>query len=1061
MSRSRLRRGARCSAFFLTLLTACGGSDDPSQTTPGESLEFVSAEGQAGQTSQATADAGSAAPASEASDSAGSSSRTVEEGDIYRSLSAGKLLNLNPYRGLQVIDIADVAKPRVIGRLRESGAPVEMYVIGQRAIVLLNNWTGYWGSRDDIQVEQRTGGLVLSVDLTDPTAPKIVDRELVPGSILTSRLTREGARSALYVAASEWECPKDGAGSSTVRSSDCSRTVVKSIDASTADLIPRTTLDLGGSVAALQATPSALIVARSSYTGVGAYRSTVSLVDIRSIDGQMVQGPEAQVAGAVQNKFNLDLRGDVLRVVSGTSWGNGQTANHVETFDTKTAALTRIADCAFGEGQRLFGTLFMEDRAFFVTYLRSDPFHAFSIDAKGQCAEQNEFVVSGWNDYFKPVFEDRRLIGVGTNDQNGRNVAVSLYDVTDLKNASPLLARKEVAAEWSYSAASYDDKAYSVIENAVRVPAGDAPDVIETGLVLLPYQSYGSKRDDARAGVQIYTFSERTLTARGFMNHGQPVQRTFQPSAEVTANLSSESLSLYDAKNPDAPVESGRVDLAPTYSDVHDYGTFLVRIHDTRGVYGGWWDAKAEPPPAYAEIIPKTTDPDTAEPLSQIVIPAGARTHRVGSLLVVISTRSDYSVAQPKHHSTITVHDLTNPEKPEQLASLESDRLLPAYGYGWGDFYGYGCGMRYGSYYDDFSRVLPNALVLGRNVPERESIGSHEICSRYVRNTSECAWNGAASCGWFQGYETCQRQIDGQQRTCEGSFSHCKRADGVTDCTPVTADQASAEGHCYTNELYRYWQSMELDVLDLRNPRAPTLSPVKFAREEEALGLVASGTSVYFAFKRPHKVAGDSRPFAKYYFREVALANPAAPAVGAPVNVPGQLLAVDGSRLVTRDLRWGSVRADTWLHALERVPQGARIVASQSFAERSVQSVLLDGSARVLVSHRPAWSASGYYGDAVDSLTILASDGLTKLGETEVDSWSELTQAVDGRVLFKVPSGLLIVNAQQPAAPYAQAYFPYSGYVRQVGYDGKSILLASGPYGLFRLDATTHNLLPR
>jgi hypothetical protein len=1042
--------------------TNAGPRPNPPHPTPDDPREYISAEGRAGQAT-GEADAGAAGAGAGGGTGGGGSTRTVEEGDIYRSLAGGKLLNLNPYRGLQVIDVSDVSRPHIIGRLRDSGQPVEMYVVGERALVLLNNWTGYWGSRDDVMVERQSGGLVLSVDLSDPRAPRVTDREFVNGAILTSRLTRQDARAILYVAATEYSCEN---------AAECPRTVVKSIDASSADLIPRTTLNLGGYVNAVQATPDALIVARQRYDAIAGTTppaSLVSLVDISDPEGQMREGGQVQVKGQIQNKFNLDLRGGVLRVVSGSSWwGITGSANHLETFATTDLMRPRpLAHCSFGDGQQLFATLFMQDRAFFVTYLRQDPFHAFSIDANGDCRERNEFVVSGWNDFFKPVFDERRLIGIGSNDEVTRNVAVSLYDVTVLTNPNPLVARKEVAAQNSWSQASWDDKAFSVIEGAVQVPARDDPAVTETGLVLVPFQGWDQTTQKASAGVQIFTFSEHTLSRRGSMEHGQQVSRSFQLEADQTANLSAEELSLFDAHDPDAPVETGRVELAPSYSDVHDYGSFLVRVRDTRAAYRHWWNPAAEPPPAYFEVIPSEGDPDSAEPLARVAISAGSRTFKVGSLLVAISTRSGGNSAT--YHSVLRIYDLRDPRAPALRSSLESDRLLPAYGYGWGA-YSWGlypgggvCGVGIGNYYDDFSRVLPDVLVLGRNLPQNEPMGQYEVCS-WSGAYTECAYDENKNCEWDAGYQSCERKIGTTQSVCTNTLHHCVREDGVVECTPLGSPPASAFSHCSTYEQYRYWQSMELDVLDLRNPSAPTLSPVTFDRKEEAVGLVTDDHSLYFAFKRPHTVSGDHRPFAKYFFREVDLADPTRPAVGTPVNVPGELLAVQGERLFTRDLRWGPAVAETSLHALRRDGDSAELLTSREFAGREVSAALLDGASRVFVAHR-AIDVGGLYipgaEPSLDKLTVLGTDGLSQLGEMEVDIGSELTQAIDGRALFSVPGGMLVVNARDPAAPYAQAFFPYSGWNRRVSYDGARILVASGPYGLFRLDATTENLLRR
>lgn len=1054
------------SALALGALFGCDPSD-PNPAGPSSPTEpaqgFLSADAQEGELGGSATPASGTADSDESSAGSKSSARTVEEGDIYRVLAPGRLLNLNAYRGLQVVDIADVTKPSVVGRLREAGQPVEMYVVGQRAIVLLNGWSGYYGSRTDIKVQRQTGGLVLSVDLTDPTAPVVTDREFVPGYINTSRLTRDGDKVALYVAANLNDCW----GSVSSTGAPCSGTAVKSFDVSSSDMVARTQLDLGGYVIALQATPQALLVARTDYgaraTGVFAPpTSLVSVVDISSPTGEMVEGAQVAVSGLVQNKFNLDLRGGVLRVVSGSSWGGGQT-NHLQTYDAKDIrTLPPLAHCTFGDNQQLYATLFMADRAFFVTYLRKDPFHAFALDAGGGCQERSEFVVSGWNDFFRPVFDNRRLIGIGTNDEQNRQVAVSLYDVTNLDNRAPLLARVEVEQDNSWSSAASDDKAFSVIENAVSLPAVSDPTAIETGLVLLPFVGYDKNYKTGTAGVQIYTFGERTLSRRGVMNHGSLADRSFQPQPNLTVNLSDQDLSLFDSSDPTAPVERGRVELAPNYTAVHDYGAYLVRINDTRGKYYGWWDtAAATPPAAYAEVIPSAGDPDAVLPVARVAMPAGSRTFKVGSKLVVVSTEntSGQDSTKPTFRSTIQVHDLTDPLKPVQLSTLTTDRLWPAYGYGWGDE-GIGCGMRSNYYYDDYSRVVGNAIVFGRNELQQVSRGQVESCSKYVDNNVPCQYDGSADCVFDAGYNVCERPVGDKESSCTGEFVHCTRVANKTTCVPVAESEVAPRVNCYTNELHRSWQTMKLDVLDLTHPEAPTLEPIDFATDEEAVGLVATADSVYFAFKKPVVVPNDARRYAKHFFRQVDVRDPANPQVGAAINVPGELIAVDAQRLLTRDLRWGQRNAETWLHTLTRSGDQVTLAGSKQFVQRDVKNVLTDGKGNVYVSHGELWNQYEYDDvQRLDKLAILRASDLTPRSETEVDTWAELSQVVDGRLLFGVGGGYLIINAQDPAAPYAQAYFPYLGWLEKLTFHDNTILLAGGPYGLYRLDATTHNLL--
>jgi hypothetical protein len=1047
------KRIVRAATSCLFLLAAC--ADDTPKDGLGnlEQGEFVSAEGAAGD--QRSGAGRNAAEDSTASEGSKASGRTVEEGDIYRVLEGGLLLNLNPYRGLQVVDLHDVSKPKVTGRLREAGSPVEMYVVGKRAIVLLNNWTGYYGARSDVAVKQASGGLVLNVDLSNPAQPVVVDRELVPGYIQTSRLAREGDRAALYVAAQLQGCW--GA-----QDRDCTGTVVKSFDATGADLLERSRIDLGGYVNAVQATPEAMIVGSYDYENYANPRTSVSLLDIANVDGHITRGPSVMVPGLVSSKFNLDLHAGVLRVVSSDRGWGGNTGNRLNTFDARVPGqLTPIAECAFGAGQQLFATLFLHDRAFFVTYLRQDPFHSFSIDAAGRCREESEFIVSGWNDFFKPTFDERRLIGIGTDDAEGnRKVAVSLYDITDLRNPNPLVAREVVESKNSYSTASWDDKAYSVIEGGVSIPSAKDPSILETGLVLLPFVGYDDTYQHTKAGVQIYTFSERTLTRRGVMDHGTMADRSFQPQAGLTANLSDTTLSLFDTASADAPVERGRVELAPSYTAVHEYGTHLVRIRDTRGSYRGWWTS-ATPPSAYAEVITAQGDPDAAPTLASIAMPAGSRTFKVGTLFVVVTTESKCSSdADCKHSSVLQVYDLTDPLAPRQVSSLTSDRLLPGYGYGWGDgYFGMECGVRGPYSYDDYSRVLPNTLVFGRNLPQQKSIGNYETCSSYVNDYGGGCERGQV-CSWLGGGKTCERKVGVAEFTCSGGFQRCTQsADGETTCVEVPESQLPLTESCSIYERHRYWSSLELDVLDLTTPSAPKLTAVSFAKDEETVGLVGTQDSVYFAFKKPVTLSDDARPHVKHYFRQVDLRTPASPAVGNPVNVPGELLAVLGDQLITRDLRWGPRQADTWVHSVRRAGDAVTVSASKQLVDREVKNVLLDGAGHLAVSHGRIYHYD-YAGTAEqDKLSLFAPTDLAPLGEVNVDSWANMTTAVGGRVLFAVPGGFLIVNVQDVQAPYAQAFFPQQGYLEKTTFHGDTLLLAAGPFGLRAFDATTSNLL--
>jgi hypothetical protein len=469
-ARLRFRHVSWC-VLGLGVLGACPAPDivepDPvvpeAPVNPGNpsvgSSDFLSADGYAGQESPedpsaAVPGAPEDASAADSDGGAGGGERAVEEGDIYRNLGGGLLANLNAYRGLQLIDFSDPSEPEIVGRFQVTGSPVEMYVRDGIAYILLNDWRGYSGSRFAADVDLWEGGVALAVDVSDPARPLLLDRAIIPGNIRKSRLVFNDLYAALYVVTGGYDqwVNEDGSWSWE------SRTVVKSFDVSDGALTDKSELNLGGYVADIQATPEALLVARNDWSLSDA-QSQVSIVDISDPQGTMVEGDQVSVAGYIQNQFNMDLYEGVLRVVSGSRWSNEPT-NHIETFDASDIQnLVSIDHKTFGDGQDLYATLFLGNKAFFVTYFRVDPFHAFEITDEGIATERNEFVVSGWNDFFRPVFAEERLIGIGVNDEESRTMAVSLYDITDLDNAEPLIQRAEVSADSSWSEATYDHRA--------------------------------------------------------------------------------------------------------------------------------------------------------------------------------------------------------------------------------------------------------------------------------------------------------------------------------------------------------------------------------------------------------------------------------------------------------------------------------------------------------------------------------------------------------------------------------------------------------------------------
>jgi hypothetical protein len=1037
----------------------------------------------------------------------GGTDKSVEEGDIYRLMADGRVLNLNPFRGLQVIDVSQLNAPNIVGRARLSGEPVELYVVDDRAIVLLNGWRGYYGNAEVGGVGTVAGGAVLVVDLSVPANPRVVDRVPVGDRIVRSRLTRQGDQVALYVVAEEWE---DATGSNGAvvspgitftdgLSVSQSPTLVRSFQLVGDKLEKRGELDLGGYVCAIQATTEALLVARMDWQSATT-QSNVAVMDISDPTGQLGAMGEVTVPGYVQSQFNMDLFGGVLRVVSGASWG-ALTINQLATFDaTDLSALTPIDTCSFGEGEILFATLFMGHDAFFVTYERVDPFFAFEISAEGFCTLHSEYVVTGWNDFFKPAVDDTRLLGVGVNDEGGsRKVAISLYDITDIDNPEPMIARAEVDLEGSWSEASWDHRAFTVMDDAASAtgPNGEA----ESGLVLVPFSGWNDAEGSV-SGVQILTYSADSLTARGVLHHEAPVRRGFPLDANRLAALSDVALQAYDTTDLDSPISGGTVALAPDYGQVLVFGDYAVRVV---GSDWYWWYRGFEQqlPDWSIEVVSLANDPDLAPALAVLPIPRGATVHKVGDHLLagIVSEWKETADNKGQLVGRVEIFDMTSPLAPVLASSFVGVPLgTGSFGYAQPavdcmDCSGYSAGYS--------ALVVGNALVFIEATNQSEVAGTYESCETYPIGGSGPGTGGGtkpsesdggsgvvedggsvvdadvieeADGSYLTGNITCVR-YGLTEPQCWGAIWECSNdEEGCHEIEP-TADQVTT--NCRMLPYDRYWQSHTLHVLDLTNPTSPVMaSSFVLPPEDAGVGFLIDNGDLYYSFYRPFVVEGDERPYVRFFYRKIDMSQPSTLVMAGEVNVPGRLLAVDGAQVYTQDYVHGTDTVESAVSRLSVSETVATLDARFRLENRAVQGVRLDGAGHVLVIHgdKQMWMqwyaydmavagfgryGGGYYYSQQGSLkmTLLEEGDLSEISTVDVASWATLHEAVAGRAIFEVPGGVLVMNTEHSSSPTPQAYFPTQGWPSNLVVENGDIVLAAGRYGLYRFDLDETNLL--
>jgi len=240
-------------------------------------------------------------------------------------------------------------------------------------------------------------------------------------------------------------------------------------------------------------------------------------------DGSRVQGRGVgTVPGYLLNQWALDVWDDHIRVASTTEgkWGCSNemisdfrsvctwtlltdTDNQIsvlklptddEVLDGKTTMEMVGFLGGLGEvGERITSVRFMKDKAFLVTFLRTDPFYAIDMSNHSMPVEKSALKITGFSNYIHPYDKDGNiLITVGqdaTDDGRVLGLQVSIFNATDLSNLS-LLFRHNVENEtnvWSSSDALFDHKAFRFLHESKKLIIQLLSEAMKKDMILMGF----------------------------------------------------------------------------------------------------------------------------------------------------------------------------------------------------------------------------------------------------------------------------------------------------------------------------------------------------------------------------------------------------------------------------------------------------------------------------------------------------------------------------------------------------------------------------------------------
>ncbi len=505
----------------------------------------------------------------------GSPNAPITEADIWK-VDGNTVYFFNQLRGLQVLNLANPADPRITASLRLPASGQDLYLLpgsgpDRHLVLLTRNWSDKSGESTRINLVKVSGGQA-----------SITHRRDVEGYLADSRMS--GNR--LITATTEWNfsnAKNDDEWNSRTRLSEW---------LIAPDTVPQadgeTLIDGDGP----------MIAAGNDWLALAVYpnnrwdSSLVSVFAIRNT-GLERMAPPIRTEGVIPGKFAIQWANNILTTVSERNESRNRWApvTVLENFRAwapeviHTAVVEdRLGHLRLAEGESLFATRFAGNKAYIVTFLRVDPLFVIDLSDPANPTVAGEIKVPGFSTHIEPLGDLLFAVGWESNAP-----IASLFDVAD--PASPqLLRRLALGDSGSYSEALWDEKALKVLPDA--------------GLAMIPLSSYGRKSGESTSVVQLIDIDTkaRDLFLRGQINHQFDARRA-DLLGNAVVSISQRTMVAADIADRDKPSILSEVSLAWPVDRVFEVGSHLLQIEDGNYYGGGRATCRISPRNATESIL--------------------------------------------------------------------------------------------------------------------------------------------------------------------------------------------------------------------------------------------------------------------------------------------------------------------------------------------------------------------------------------------------------------------------------------------------------------------------
>jgi inhibitor of cysteine peptidase len=260
--------------------------------------------------------------------------------------------------------------------------------------------------------------------------------------------------------------------------------------------------------------------------------TTLTAIYRVSIDGlQLAFQAQGTVPGYVMDQYSMDEYKGNLRVATnqqqfllGAFDSQSQQTNNLYVLNQNLSLIGKIE--GIGQGENLHAVRFMGERAYMVTFIKTDPLFVIDLSSPENPKVLGELKMPGYSDYLHP-YDATHLIGVGKDavsaDEGNfawyQGLKLALFDVSNVNNPV-LLANYTIGNRGTNSAALNDPKAFlfDLSKNILVIPV-DLAIVNESQIQPYP-NSFPAYGEMVWQGAYVFSLSPNSsFTLKGTVTH--------------------------------------------------------------------------------------------------------------------------------------------------------------------------------------------------------------------------------------------------------------------------------------------------------------------------------------------------------------------------------------------------------------------------------------------------------------------------------------------------------------------------------------------------------------